>query len=156
MESGRLIEIYNRISDGRRTKVVRRRGFGQYALAEFPAQSIGVFVQRGDSSGEGGSNVNYLANKKRDHEPLSNLFSKLSCKLSDPALVISDGSNANRKFLREFHRRPVSGAEAFGHFRKLQFSFGTLDFSCQSHLSFCHPTIMSEEPSCQSTSDHYV
>jgi hypothetical protein len=89
LERGYLREIYQRLGDGRQLKVVRRRGFGQCALAEFPARSIGVFVHRGDSPtrGEGGSNLYFLANKKRDYEPSSNLFDKLALRLSDGALI---------------------------------------------------------------------
>jgi hypothetical protein len=91
-----LQETYGRVGDGRRITVVRRRGFGQYALSsEFADGSIGVFMHRGDSRGEGGSNVYYLANKRCSHEPLSSLFDKLSRKLANRALIVSDGSNSH-------------------------------------------------------------
>jgi hypothetical protein len=127
---GRLTEIYKRVSDGREVKVVRRRGFGQYALAEFSDSSIGVFVHRGDSPGEGGSSAYFLDNKKRDHEPLGNLYDKLSQKLTDPAIVISDGSNARPKFLKKFHRREISDEDAFSRLHKRCFSFGKLRWTC--------------------------
>jgi len=57
MMNGRTVE---RVSDGRRLTVIRRCGYEQYALGEFPNRSIGVFVHRGDSPGEGGSNVCFL------------------------------------------------------------------------------------------------
>jgi hypothetical protein len=132
---GRVSEIYKRVSDARRLTVVRRRGFGQYALAEFPDHSLGVFVHRGDSQGEGGSNVYFLANKKRDHEPVSNLFDKLSRKLADPAIVISDGSNAKPNFLKKFHRSQTSGAEAYNDLYKLSFPFGQFDWKCVGYIS---------------------
>lgn len=96
VKPGLLTELYERKIDGRRFKVIRRRGYGQISLAKFPDQSIGVFVHRGDSPGESGSNVYFLANRKRDYEPVSNLFNKLACKLADHALIISDGSNVGR------------------------------------------------------------
>lgn len=88
-----------------------RTGFGQYALQEFEDKSIGVFMHRGDSatSGESSSNVFYLGNKKRNHEILSNLFDKLSLKLSDNALIVSDGSNCKTKFLKKFFKKEISG-----------------------------------------------
>ena len=52
-----LRQVYQRNCDERRLEVIRRRGFGQYALAEFPDRSIKVFVHRGDSPGESGSNM---------------------------------------------------------------------------------------------------
>jgi len=46
-----------RRDDGKEIEVTRRRGFGQYALQEFKDRSIGVFMHRGDSRGESGSNT---------------------------------------------------------------------------------------------------
>lgn len=86
--------------------IVRRRGFGQYALAEFSPSSIGVFVHRSDSQGEGGSNMCFLGNVPRVHPPLSNLWDKLNERLADRAIVISDGSLVQFKHLRHAARTP--------------------------------------------------
>jgi hypothetical protein len=48
LKPARLKVVYERSSDGRRVTVIRRRGFGQYALAELVDRSLGVFVHRGD------------------------------------------------------------------------------------------------------------
>jgi hypothetical protein len=101
LEPGRPKQVYERGSDGRRLIVVRRRGFGQYALGEFPNRSIGVFVHRGDSRGEGGFDTYFLANKNRHHEPLTRLFDKLSQKLRDRALIISDGSLVDQRLKKK-------------------------------------------------------
>lgn len=84
---------YKNEANGKRISIVRRRGFGQYALQELPDGSLSMFMHRGDSPGEGGSNVFYLANRRTSHEPLSNLMNVLKCKLGYPALIASDGSN---------------------------------------------------------------
>lgn len=97
----------------------RRRGFGQYALNELPEQSIGVFVHRSDSAGEGGSNMWFLANRERSHPPLSRLWDKLSVRLADRAIVVSDGSLTAFSFLKrnggesgeEKYHRGASGQE---------------------------------------------
>ena len=86
-------------------EVTRRRGFGQYALAEFEPRSISVFVHRSDSIGEGGSNMWFLANRSASHPPLARLWDSLSSRLADRALVISDGSLTNFKFLKEARKR---------------------------------------------------
>ena len=130
VKPARLTEVYERTSDHRIFKVIRRRGFAQYALTEFPDQSIGVFVHRGDSTGESGSNALFLGNRQRNHEPLSNLFDKLACKLSDHALVISDGSNVRPKFLIKFHGTETSGSEAFSELRKRHVSYGNFNWIC--------------------------
>lgn len=80
---------------GRRILIVRRRGFGQYALNELPDSSLSMFMHRGDSTGDGGSNVFYLANRRTSYPPLSNLMNVLKRKLVYPALIASDGSNTS-------------------------------------------------------------
>lgn len=109
------IEAYEG-EDGRTVTVIRRRGFGQIALStEFAERSIGVFMHRGDSPGEGGSNLYFLANRNARYEPCGRLFDKLASRLTDRALVITDGSNCDLKSLRKrIHRaRDMSGHEAF-------------------------------------------
>jgi hypothetical protein len=135
LELGSLRQVYERVSDSRRVTVVRRRGFGQCAIHEFSDHSIGVFVHRGDSPGEGGSNVYFLANRHRDYEPTSNLFDKLAQKLSDHALVLSDGSNADPDFLKRFHRDKISGAEAYALLRgQPPHRFGEFFWRCVGHV----------------------
>lgn len=114
---------------GRKILIVRRRGFGQYALHELPDHSLSMFMHRGDSPGEGGSNVFYLANRKTNHKPISNLLDLIKCKLTVPAFIASDGSNTNIPELRgtangsdeidsfvsnglQWHRQPVSNFQA--------------------------------------------
>lgn len=86
---------------GRKILVVRRRGFGQYALHELQDGSLSMFMHRGDSPGEGGSNVFYLANRKTSHKPISNLLELIKRKMTKPALIASDGSNTRIPELRD-------------------------------------------------------
>jgi hypothetical protein len=67
-----------------------------------------IFMHRGDSPGESGSNVYFLADKKSRHEPCGMLFSKLSVKLADRALIITDGSNTGIKRLKAFHNQNIA------------------------------------------------
>lgn len=141
LEPSKLSETYEQ-SDGRRLFVVRRRGFGQIALTkEFCSRSIGVFMHRGDSAGEGGSNVRFLANRKKSYEPCGNLFDKLCEKLTDRALVITDGSNTFSKksfrnlHLRCFHGSDISGADAYEFYRGMSFILGSFSWSCVGWLS---------------------
>jgi hypothetical protein len=137
LEPSKLVETYER-ADGRQLAVIWRKGFGQIALSkEFNDRSLGVFMHRGDSPGEGGSNVYFLANKKARYEPCSNLFDKLARRLKDKALIISDGSNSSirRRRLRRFHNKPVEGREAFSYHQGRTFSFGGFDWTCVGWLS---------------------
>ena len=110
-----LVETYER-QNGRLLTVIRRRGFGRIALSkEFGPRSLGIFMHRGDSPGESGSNVYFLSNKKTDYEPCGNLFDKLAHRLRDRALIVSDGSNSSIRPLRRFHNKSKEGHEAFFH-----------------------------------------
>jgi hypothetical protein len=88
----------------RKIVIVRRRGFGQYALHELRDGSLSMFMHRGDSFGEGGSKVFYLANRRTSHAPLSNLMNVLKRKLAYPALIASDGSNTTIRQILEAER----------------------------------------------------
>lgn len=135
LEPSRLSEIYKR-PDGRQVCIVRRRGFGQIALTkEFHPRSIGVFMHRGDSRGEGGSNVFFLANKKDSFEPCGHLFDKLGEQLTDSALVITDGSNTSIDWLRCFHNQNMGSAAAYESHRGKNYLFGGFGWSCVGWLS---------------------
>lgn len=84
---------YRNFQTGRIIEIILRRGFGQYALQELVDGTLGMFLHRGDSSAEGGSGVFYLANRRMSHTPLSMLFDTIKRKLTNPALIASDGSN---------------------------------------------------------------
>lgn len=117
-------EIYSDNSRSRTLTVIRRRGFGQYGLASLEPESVGLFIHRGDSgsSGEGGSGAFFLANKKKRHEPLSNLFDKVKRVLSPISFVVTDGSNTSIHDLRKTYGVQDATSslhfpgEAFDHF----------------------------------------
>ena len=126
VEPGHVREVFARTRDGRRITVIRKRGLGQDALAEFSSRSIGVFVHRGDSPGEGGSDVYFLDR--------NNLFEQLTDRLGDRSLIVSDGSNAHVPHVRKFHNTEVTGAVAFEELRQRSFTFGKLDWRCVGYL----------------------
>jgi CRISPR-associated protein Csx16 len=94
VEPGWLHEVYRHTAGDRCIQVRRRRGFGQYGLAEMADASLGVFCHRGDSSGEGGSNAWFYSNRNANHAPLGRLFDKVKTKLRLPALLVSDDRTA--------------------------------------------------------------
>ncbi len=141
VEPAYLIDVYASSKTKRRFSVTFRRGFGQYALREFAPESVNVFVHRGDSTGEGGSNVFYLSNKWSHIEPCGFLFDKLSTKLVRNAIVISDGSNTQIPFLKE--RFGATGAEAYQFLRSETFYFADRSFRCAGYLrSRYQPTLV--------------
>ncbi len=136
LEPSILAEIYRR-SDGREITVRRRRGFGQYALtAETFPGSIGLFCFRGDCpvSGEASSGIRYISNSTRRHEPLSMLWSKLSERMSDRALVVTDGSNADPSFLRAHYNRAVDGLTAAKNFGCRVYNWGGWSWECVGYI----------------------
>jgi hypothetical protein len=80
----------------------RRRGFGQRSIALVP--DIGVLFHRGDSPGEGGSNVHWLSRR---------WIQEVLDRLRDGGLVVTDGSLAHARALRRFHNQEVSSEGAF-------------------------------------------
>ena len=102
LEPSNLRQRYVHIPSKSKIVINRTRGFGQYALNKFPNKSIGVFIHRGDSQGESGSGAYFLGNVELKHEPLSRLFDKLSEKLADTALIVTDGSLTKINFLKSF------------------------------------------------------
>lgn len=123
--------------DERVKEIVFRRGFSQFALRELGDRSIRVFVHRGDSPGESGSNTLWFENRTRSHPPLSNLFDGLCSKLADTAWVITDGSNVGTEApepLRRHHRSTLTSAEAFADLQGERFDYGPFRWSCVDHL----------------------
>lgn len=135
LEPGQLTEVFDRASDGRRIAVVRRRGFGQYALSEIEDRSLGIFVHRGDSPGECGSNIWFLSDWRCCFPPCGSLFATVSRKLADRALIISDGSNTRFKFLRKRHRTVAESSDVFEEKRKISRNFRGFEWTCVGHLS---------------------
>lgn len=118
-------------------EVVFRRGYSEYALRELEDRSIRVFVHRGDSPGEGGSNTYWFENLTKRHPPLGHLFDGLCSKLADTAWVVTDGSNVGPEApepLRRHHRARLKSSEAFAELHSERFDYGPFRWSCVDHL----------------------
>lgn len=85
------VEEYD-LLNGDSISVRRRCGYGQYAIAALDPGSLGVFMHRGDSGGEGGSGILFLSDNANDHKPSENLLTLLKTKLAPQALIIADAS----------------------------------------------------------------
>ena len=131
---GKRVETYERPHENP-INLVRRRGFGQMGLAEFPKSTISVFMHRGDSTGEGGSNLWFFSDRDSRHPPLSRVFSTLQSRLRDRALIITDGSNTWKEFLRRYHGSELSSREAYLEHRGKIYTHGQLKWKCVGWLS---------------------
>lgn len=142
LEPSRLTEEYQ--NDSSILTVHRRRGFGQIALSlEFENNSIGVFMHRGDSKGEGGSDCYFLANKKASFKSCNRLLDKLEVKLKDQAIIISDGSNSKIPWLSIFHHKDVTGRDAYLHHQFKLYQYGSYIWICIGWLGSRYgPTLL--------------
>jgi hypothetical protein len=135
IDPGKRIETHER-RGAEPLVIVRRRGFGQMGLAEFSPRSISVFMHRGDSMGEGGSNAWFLSDRPSRHPPLGRLYTALQTRLRGRALIVTDGSNTYKDFLlRHKSWPPVSGAQAYAEERGRTYCFGGLRWTCVGWLS---------------------
>jgi hypothetical protein len=142
LDPSRLVEDYQ--SAQLKLTVTRRRGFGQIALTkEFDDKTIGVFMHRGDSGADGGSGGFYLSNRKSSNKPCSHLYNKLSLKLKDKSMVITDGSNSGVEWLRKFHFKEVCGNDAYLHHLGKSYLYGTFYWKCVGWLRMRYgPTLV--------------
>lgn len=135
LKPSRLNETYERL-DGYRISVIRRRGYGQIAIsAEFCSSSIGVFMHRRDSPGDGGSKVFFLGNFNARYAPCGRLFDQLSLKLTDRSLIISDGSNSTIPWVKRFHDKRIGGSEAYRKHSGKEYEYGCFRWRCVGWLS---------------------
>jgi hypothetical protein len=103
-------EVYLHRPTNMRIRVHRRRGFGQCSISLVP--DVGVFFHRGDSPGEGGSNVYWLSRR---------WFPQVSVRLRAEGLVVTDGCLAHVRPLRKIRRQAWSAQRACdqaAHFKK--------------------------------------
>lgn len=118
--------------------VVFRKGFGQYALYELENDSLNCFYHRGDSQGEGGSNVFYLGDRNARHKPIAKLFDTLLTKLTNKSLIVSDGSNADFKAFNEIYSiiKDLTRNLAIGKVMDKTISIKGIDLRCINVLDY--------------------
>lgn len=107
--------------EGFQVYIIYRRGFGQMGLSELTAPELGVFMHRGDSAGEGGSGVSYLANKKRRFQPLSMLFDLIASRAGDSMIIVSDGSGTDVSELQKYSSSNRCGSEIYDQIKESTF-----------------------------------
>lgn len=101
-----LEETYQR-PDGRLISIQRKKALirghqVEWLMRDFSDSSIGVFIHRGDSLGEGGSNIWFLSSSEfGDKRRERNLFPTIAPKLKDRALIISDGTLSNIPWVKQ-------------------------------------------------------
>ncbi|MCC6489492.1 MAG: hypothetical protein IT364_18485 [Candidatus Hydrogenedentes bacterium] len=112
-------EQYEFIETGDLITVNRRRGFGEKSIEHVP--DIGVFFHRYDSSGEGGSNREWLSERR---------FHLISERLRDGGVVATDGSLAQAHRFQEIRLRGQSPEVAFESERDRPFTMLNRVWTC--------------------------
>jgi hypothetical protein len=84
--------VKNKISN-KTNKIIFKMQSGQNCLDHFNDEEIYVFFHRGDSEGEGGSDLHFFSDRRNYDGTAENLYSRLIKKLAPIFLVVSDGSN---------------------------------------------------------------
>jgi hypothetical protein len=130
------VEEYADFTKGRAVRVTRRLGFGQYAVEALPPTTLGVFMHRGDSGGEGGSGIQFLTNVKNAHAPSNQMMHKLYGKLADHSLVIADSSTLGHELWHEAYGSAgqEAGADAYERLKGKRFNVDHCVWSCVGFL----------------------
>lgn len=122
-------ERFRRPDGGQVSVIYDPRDAGLVLRERFGERTIGVFMHRGDGSGEGGSGLSFLTDSRPFGGFLS-YFDDLKPRLADRALVITDGSNTNVPWLSRFYSRSASGSEAFDKLKDQDHQLGGFSWRC--------------------------
>ena len=136
IEPSRKYEEYE-YEGGKKVTIIRRRGFGQIGLyEEFADNSLGIFMHRGDSQGDGGSNVYFFKNFKSNYAKIGNLANLVARKINKRALIISDGSNSPKgHYIRKYHNKNnINGADAYKNLFGKNYKRDGLLWECVGYL----------------------
>jgi len=135
LEPSRYYQIYQKIDQSFVT-IIGRHGHGQMALYdEFEDNSIGIFCHRGDSIGEGGSNIWFFDNRKSSDYKLENLALLVARKMSRKALIITDGSNSPESHhIHKYTWSQMEGSEAYKNFQGRKLDRDGLVWQCVGYL----------------------
>lgn len=99
----KIVQVWENKQSNKEIKIIWYIGDGYKVLAnEDLLKVIDIFFYRGDSNGEGGSNIGWLETKKDGEtraEPRQNHFDFVLKKLTDNGLIVTDGSNCGEEYL---------------------------------------------------------
>jgi len=106
----RLTQIWKNEKENREIKIIMVVGDGYKVFTnEEMLEQIGIFFYRGDSYGEGGSDVRWLETEKDEdyhYQGYGKHFDVVLQKIANNGLIVTDGSNCGTEyeFLKQFHR----------------------------------------------------
>jgi hypothetical protein len=105
----KLTQIWKNEKENKKIRIIWVEGDGYKVLSsEEILKQIGIFFYRGDSYGEGGSDVRWLETEKdRDYcyHGSGKHFNDVLQRIKNKCLIVTDGSNCGEeyKFLKQYH-----------------------------------------------------
>ena len=116
-------------------KIIFKMESGQNCLDNFNDQEIYVFFHRGDSTGEGGSDLHFFTNKRNCDGTAENLYSRLLKKLAPISYVVSDGSNNDVIKNQELNLKDMTDEQIQNEIIGRNFIHDNLDWTCIKRLN---------------------
>lgn len=117
-------------------KIIFKIESGQNCLDYFNDEEIYVFFHRGDSSGEGGSDLHFFSDKRNYDGSAENLYSRLIKKLAPSFYVVSDGSNNDVIEKQKLNLEDMTDDQIENEIiGKKRFMHDNLEWACVKRLS---------------------
>lgn len=115
------------------------RDNAQYVLNDLENNSIDIFFHRGDSPGEGGSNLYFLEENKYLSKPyddnFGDLYDVLAQKLKNSSRVVTDGSNSTKYEIKKFHDQKYLPEDTKSSMIGSNFSDKYFNWKCTNFIS---------------------
>jgi len=116
-------------------KIIFKMESAQNCLDHFNDEEIYVFFHRGDSEGEGGSDLHFFTNKRNYYGTAENLYSRLIKKLAPISFVASDGSNNDVIREQKLNLQDMTDEQIENEIIGKNFMHDNLEWTCVKRLN---------------------
>ena len=116
-------------------KIIFRMESGQNCLDHFNDEEIYIFFHRGDSEGEGGSDLHFFTNRRNYDGTAENLYSRLIKKLAPISYVVSDGSNNDVIREQNLNLQDMTDVQIENEIFGKKFIHDNLEWTCVKRLN---------------------
>jgi hypothetical protein len=116
-------------------KIIFKMESAQNCLDHFNDEEIYVFFHRGDSEGEGGSDLHFFTNKRNYDGTAENLYSRLIKKLAPISFVASDGSNNDVIREQKLNLQDMTDEQIENEIIGKNFMHDNLEWTCVKRLN---------------------
>lgn len=116
-------------------KIIFRMESGQNCLDNFNNEEIYIFFHRGDSTGEGGSDLHFFSDRRNYYGTAENLYSRLIKKLAPISFVASDGSNNDVIREQKLNLQGMTDEQIENEIIGKNFMYDNLEWTCVKRLN---------------------